>query len=222
MSEEEIMKTEELKDSTDVRWFVIHTYSGYENKVKDNIIKTVKNRSMEDQILRISVPEAEVAESKEAKKKETKDGITTTEIITKTLIKKVKIFPGYVFINMMMNDQTWYVVRNTRGVTSFVGPGSKPVALNSDEVYNMDIEKYAERTDYDETQEIDDIVTGATPEVELDFEIGDTVMITSGSFANSEGQIQEIHVHKQTVIVSLFVLGRETPSEFDFNQIKKV
>ncbi|MFI3175530.1 MAG: transcription termination/antitermination protein NusG [Bacillota bacterium] len=185
MSEEFTKPEEETKQSKDIRWYVVHTYSGYENKVKANIEKTVENRGMQDQILEISVPMQDVVEMKDGQKK--------------TVSRKV--FPGYVLIRMEMNDETWYVVRNTRGVTSFVGPGSKPVALTELEVRTMGIE---------------------TTEIEIDLEVGDSVRVITGPFADSVGQIQEVNVNKKIVVVSLSIFGRETPVELDFLQIDKV
>ena len=183
---EEINKAEEMKDvSAEARWYVVHTYSGYENKVKANIEKTVENRGMQDQIFEISVPMQDEIEMKEGQKK--------------TVQRKV--FPGYVLLNMIMNDETWYVVRNTRGVTSFVGPGSKPVPLTDAEVRSM----------------------GIGGEVEnLDVEVGDSVRVATGPFADSVGQIKEINANKNTLVVSLSIFGRETPVELDFAQIDKL
>lgn len=178
---EEINKPAEAES----RWYVVHTYSGYENKVKANIEKIVENRGMQDQIHEVSVPVQEVVEVKNGQKKTVQR----------------KIFPGYVLIKMFMNEDTWYVVRNTRGVTSFVGPGSKPVPLTDAEVYAM----------------------GIGGEVEnLNVELGDSVRVASGPFANSVGVIQEINTNKRTVVVSLSIFGRETPVELDFAQIDKI
>ena len=183
---EEINKAEEMKDvSAEARWYVVHTYSGYENKVKANIEKTVENRGMQDQIFEISVPMQDEIEMKEGQKK--------------TVQRKV--FPGYVLLNMIMNDETWYVVRNTRGVTSFVGPGSKPVPLTDAEVRAMGIGGQVEN---------------------LDVEVGESVRVVTGPFADSVGQIQEINANKKTLVVSLSILGRETPVELDFAQIDKL
>ena len=183
---EEINKAEEMKDvSAEARWYVVHTYSGYENKVKANIEKTVENRGMQDQIFKISVPMQDEIEMKEGQKK--------------TVQRKV--FPGYVLLNMIMNDETWYVVRNTRGVTSFVGPGSKPVPLTDAEVRAMGIGGQVEN---------------------LDVEVGESVRVVTGPFADSVGQIQEINANKKTLVVSLSIFGRETPVELDFAQIDKL
>lgn len=182
---EESMKPEEQKASPESRWYVVHTYSGYENKVKANIEKIIENRGMQDQIHVVSVPVQDVVEMKNGQKK--------------TVQRKV--FPGYVLLKMIMNDDTWYVVRNTRGVTSFVGPGSKPVPLTEEEVRAMGI--------------------GETVS-SFDIEIGDAVKVASGPFAESIGIIKEINPHKKTVVVKLSIFGRETPVELDFAQIEKV
>ena len=184
---EEINKPEEMNTNTSAesKWYVVHTYSGYENKVKANIEKTVENRGMQHLIHEVSVPLQDVVEIKDGQKK--------------TVQRKV--FPGYVLLKMIMTDETWYIVRNTRGVTSFVGPGSKPVPLTDAEVYAM----------------------GIGGEVEnLNVELGDSVRVDSGPFANSVGVIQEINTNKRTVVVSLSIFGRETPVELDFAQIDKI
>lgn len=167
------------------KWYVVHTYSGYENKVKANIEKLVENRGMHDQILEVAVPVQDVVEIKNG--------------IKKTVQRKV--FPGYVLLNMFMNDETWYVVRNTRGVTSFVGPGSKPVALTEEEIRMMGIH---------------------VPEERFDLSVSDYVKICSGPFEDSTGLIKEINHHKRTAIVNLSIFGRETPVELDFSQIQKI
>lgn len=169
----------------ETKWYVVHTYSGYENKVKANIEKIVENRNMQDQILEVVVPVQDAVEEKNGQKK--------------TVSRKV--FPGYVLINMNMNDDTWYVVRNTRGVTSFVGPGSKPVPLTDEEVISMGIESI---------------------EANLDIKKGDSVKITAGPFENSIGVISEINPNKHTVIVKVSIFGRETPTEIDFEQIELI
>lgn len=178
---EEISKPAEAES----RWYVVHTYSGYENKVKANIEKIVENRGMQDQIHEVSVPVQEVVEVKNGQKKTVQR----------------KIFPGYVLIKMFMNEDTWYVVRNTRGVTSFVGPESKPVPLTPEEVRMMGIETVTEN---------------------FDMEIGDTVKVAFGAFADSVGKIKEINDQKKTATVILSIFGRETPVEFEFNQIIKM
>lgn len=167
------------------RWYVVHTYSGYENKVKANIEKIVENRGMQDVVHEVSVPVQEVVEIKNGQKK--------------TVQRKT--FPGYVLIKMVMNEDTWYIVRNTRGVTSFVGPESKPVPLTAEEAKMMGIETVTES---------------------FDMEVDDTVRVAFGAFADSVGKIKEINDQKKTVTVILSIFGRETPVEFDFNQIIKM
>ena len=168
----------------EAKWYVVHTYSGYENKVKANIEKIIENRGMHDQIHEVVVPVSDSIEIKNG--------------IKKTVSRK--IFPGYVLLKMFMNDDTWYVVRNTRGVTSFVGPGSKPVSLTEDEIKFMGIDSSA--------QEI------------IDFVVGDNVKVTNGPFEGSIGLIKEVNTNKHSVIVKLSIFGRETPVELSFSQIQ--
>ncbi len=165
------------------KWYVVHTYSGYENKVKANIEKIVENRGLAEEVLEIKVPMQEVLETKDNKKK---------------LVMR-KVFPGYVLINMVMNDDTWYVVRNTRGVTGFVGPGSKPVPLSTEEVKAMGIE------------------VGLPT---IDCEVGDNVKVTSGPLENFIGVVEEINLEKQKIRVLVSMFGRETPVELEFGQIE--
>ncbi len=179
----EAVATEPVVDNTE--WFVVHTYSGYENKVKANIESLIENRKLHDQITEVVVPLHKVYEEKNGVRKE---------------VDK-KLFPGYVLIKMHMNDETWYVVRNTRGVTGFVGPGSKPVPLSEKEIKNMGIDL--------------ELFT-------IDVAIGDTVTVTDGPFEGSVGVVQEIHDHKRTVIVNLSIFGRETPVELEFNKMDKM
>lgn len=174
--------SEEL--SKQLRWYVIHTYSGYENKVKTNIEKLVENGGLEEYIQEISVPMEEAIEIKNG--------------IKKTVQRKK--FPGYVLLKMIMNDDTWYVVRNTRGVTSFVGPGSKPVPLTDAEVMAMGLESV-------------DIT-------DIDIAVGDSVVVTSGAFAENVGTVKEINIAKKTVTVAISLFGRETPMELDFTQVQ--
>ena len=169
----------------EARWYVVHTYSGYENKVKANIEKVVENRKMQDFILDVAVPMEEQIEIKDGKKKAT--------------LKKV--FPGYVLVKMIMSDDSWYVVRNTRGVTGFVGPGSKPVPLSEDEVRMMGVEQF---------------------EMVVDFEVGDSVRVIDGPLENFIGNIEEISIDKKKVRVMVSMFGRETPVELDFVQIQKL
>ena len=163
------------------KWYVIHTYSGYENKVKTNIEKTVENRELQDKILEIRLPEEDVVEVKDGVQKETRR----------------KLFPGYLFVKMIMDNETWYIIRNTRGVTSFVGPGSKPVPLSDEEIANLCLEEQT---------------------FELDFGVGDSVRITDGPLTDFIGEVQTIDEenHKFVVMVSMF--GRETPVELEYGQ----
>lgn len=168
---------------SDAKWYVVHTYSGYENKVKANIEKTIENRKLQEQILEVSVPLQDVIEIKNGVKKK---------------VQK-KMFPGYVLLYMYMNDDTWYVVRNTRGVTGFVGPGSKPVPLTEIEMKTMGIKK---------------------EEVVASFKVGDTVTVISGAWENTQGVIKAINNHKQIVTINVDMFGRETPVEISFTDVK--
>lgn len=167
------------------RWYVAHTYSGYENKVKLNIEAAVETRGMHEVIQEISVPMQEQVEIKNGKKK----------------VSMKKIFPGYVMIKMVMTDESWYVVRNTRGVTGFVGPGSKPVALTDAELRNMGIQ---------EKQPI------------LDISVGEHVKVISGPFENFMGIIEELNFDQSKIKVNISMFGRETPVELGFDQIEKM
>lgn len=171
--------------SEDAKWYVAHTYSGYENKVKTNLEKIVENRNLHDQILDIVVPMEEQIEIKDGRKK----------------VSLRKVFPGYVLVKMFMNDETWYVVRNTRGVTGFVGPGSKPVPLTDEEVKAMGVEETVPTVDY---------------------EVGDNVRVISGPLENFIGVVEEINMEKKKVRVSVSMFGRETPVELEFLQIQRM
>ena len=172
---------------SEAKWYVVHTYSGYENKVKANIEKTIENRHLEDQILEVRVPMEDVVEVKNGTKKQVQR----------------KLFPGYVLLNMVMNDDTWYVVRNTRGVTGFVGPGSKPVPLTPEEMLPLGIQ-------------------GESRRVEVDLEVGDSVVVTGGAWKDTAGVIQNINKTKQVVTINVELFGRETPVEISFSDVKKV
>ena len=169
----------------EANWYVVHTYSGYENKVKANIEKTIENRHLEEEILEVRVPMQDVVEMKNGARK--------------TVQKKM--FPGYVLINMVMNDDTWYVVRNTRGVTGFVGPGSKPVPLDESEMENLGIKQ---------------------DEVILDLEIGDVVTVLSGAWEGTVGAVQTINEQKKSLTINVELFGRETPVELGFSEVKKM
>ena len=170
---------------SEAKWYVVHTYSGYENKVKANIDKTIENRHLEDQILEVRVPMQDVVEMKNGVQKATQK----------------KMFPGYVLIHMIMNDDTWYVVRNTRGVTGFVGPGSKPVPLTEEEMLPLGIKK---------------------EEIQVDFAEGDTVVVTGGAWKDTVGVITALNVQKQTATINVELFGRETPVEISFAEIKQM
>ena len=170
---------------SEAKWYVVHTYSGYENKVKANIDKTIENRHLEDQILEVRVPMQEVVELKNGTQK----------------ASQKKMFPGYVMIHMIMNDDTWYVVRNTRGVTGFVGPGSKPVPLTETEISALGIMK---------------------SEVVSNYEVGETIVVVSGAWKDTVGMIKEVNKQKQTLTINVELFGRETPVEIQFSEVKKM
>ena len=174
----------EKEESTQLEWYVVHTYSGYENKVKANLEMTVQNRGMQELITEVKIPMEEVIEIKDDKKR----------------VKQQKVFPGYVMVKMVMNDETWYIVRNTRGVTGFVGPGSKPIPLTEQEVENLGVERMP---------------------VKSDLVVGDRVRVLQGPLESFEGVIEELFMdlQKARVVVSMF--GRDTPVELDFSEIKK-
>jgi len=173
------------QESQGSRWYVVHTYSGHENKVKANIEKLVENREMQDIIFEVRVPVEEVAEVKNGKKK----------------MKERKMFPSYVIIKMIMTDESWYLVRNTRGVTGFVGPGSKPVPLTDDEVKALGV---VERL----------------PAIEL--VPGDTIKVKEGPFEDFIGAVESISQEKRKIKAFVSMFGRETLIELDYDQIEKV
>jgi transcriptional antiterminator NusG len=167
-------------------WYVAHTYSGYENKVKANIEKSVENRGIGDLIQAVEVPMEDVIEEKNGEQK----------------VVKRKIFPGYVVVNMIMNEDTWYVVRNTRGVTGFVGPGSKPVPLSDEEVERMGVEQVRM--------------------ADIGFEVGDSVNVKSGPLEGFSGKIENIDKETRKITVKVSMFGRETPIEVEYGQIEKL
>ena len=169
----------------EAKWYVVHTYTGYENKVKSDIDKTIENRHLEEEILEVRVPMHEVVELKNGVQK----------------ASQKKLFPGYVLIHMIMNDDTWYVVRNTRGVTGFVGPGSKPVPLTDEEMAPLGIQK-------------EDVV--------VDFAEGDTVTVIAGAWEGTVGAVQSINMQKQSLTINVELFGRETPVEISFAEVKKM
>ena len=169
----------------EANWYVVHTYSGYENIVKANIEKTIENRHLEEEILEVRVPMQEVMEMKNGARKN---------------VQK-KMFPGYVLINMVMNDDTWYVVRNTRGVTGFVGPGSKPVPLSEAEMKPLGIK---------------------VENVTLDFAEGDTIAVVAGVWKDTVGVVQRMDYGKQTATINVELFGRETPVEISFAEVRNL
>lgn len=172
------------------KWYVVHTYSGYENKVKTNLEKRVHSMEMEDKIFRVLVPmEDELETGRDGKKK----------------VVKKKVFPGYVIVEMTVTDESWYVVRNTPGVTGFVGSGTKPIPLEENEVKailrSMGVEE---------------------PKIRIDFTIGESVRIVDGPFQNFVGHIEEILADRQKLKVRVAMFGRETPVELNFTQVQKL
>ena len=167
------------------RWYVVHTYSGYENKVKTDLEKTVKNRELEDYLFDIVVPMEEQIEIKDGKKK----------------VNLKKVFPGYVLIKMIVTEESWYIVRNTRGVTGFVGSGTDPIPLTEEEIRNMGFD---------------------ITDVNIDFDVNESVRIMNGPLENFIGVVQEINKEKRKVKVMVSMFGRETPVELDFIQVQKV
>ncbi len=170
----------------EAKWYVVHTYSGYENKVKANIEKTIENnKHLAEQILEVRVPLEDVVE--------VKNGVKRT-------VQK-KLFPGYVLINMEMNDDTWYVVRNTRGVTGFVGPGSKPIPLTDAEMKPLGIK---------------------SENITVDFAEGDSIAVVAGVWKDTVGIVQRMDYGKQTATINVELFGRETPVEISFAEVRKL
>lgn len=171
------------------RWYVIHTYSGYENKVKANLERKVHSMGMEDEIFRIVVPMEDEVEIKDGKKK----------------VAKKKVFPGYVLVEMIVSDKSWYIVRNTPGVTGFVGSGTKPIPLTDAEVKrilkSMGIEELKPK---------------------FDIEVSQVIKITSGAFENFEATVTEVYPERSKLKVFVNMFGRETPVEVDFSQVEKI
>ena len=172
------------QENNQAMWYVVHTYSGYENKVATNLMTIVENRRLQDLICDIKVPVEMVPEIKDGKER---------------LVER-KLFPGYVLVKMVMNDDTWYVVRNTRGCTGFVGPASKPVPLTPEEVEKMGVESQAPLT--------------------VDFKVGDNVQITSGPLEGFMGLVEAIDTESFKVKLKVNMFGRETPAEVDIAQVE--
>ena len=171
--------------SEEARWYVVHTYSGYENKVASNLEKTVENRQLQDLIQEIRVPTELVTEIKDNKRREVER----------------KIFPGYVLIKMILTDESWYVVRNIRGCTGFVGPSSKPIPLTEAEIAKLGVEK---------------------KEIEVSYDVGDSVHITGGPLEGFVGIVEEVDTEKNRVRVMVSMFGRETPVELELDQAEPV
>ncbi len=184
--------TETPKPKDNRNWFVVHTYSGYENKVKANLERRIHSMGMQDKIFRVLVPMEDEVEFKDGKRK----------------ITPKKVFPGYVLVEMIMDDQSWYVVRNTQGVTGFVGspgPGEKPVPLQEKEVKTILKQMGIE-----------------APKLKIDFKKGDRVKVTSGPFFDFTGVVDEIAPEKERLRALISIFGRETPVELEFFQVEKV
>ena len=193
MSETEVKETtkldlenlEGLRGDGEPKWYVVHTYSGHENKVKVNIEKLVENRGMQKYVLEVVVPTEDIVEVKGGQRK----------------IKTKKMFPGYVLVKMIVTNESWYLVRNTQGVTGFVGHGSNPIPLTLEEVRRMGIEKIY---------------------IDLDIRVGDTIKVINGPFENFMGSVEEVNMEKQTLRARVSMFGRDTPVELDFSQVDKL
>ncbi len=179
------LEGEGLRGDGTAKWYVVHTYSGYENKVKTSIERMVDYRGMQDLILEVVIPTEERIEIKDGVKK----------------VKTRKLYPGYVVIKMIVNNETWYLVRNTEGVTGFVGHGSDPIPLTKEEIVRMGIEKL---------------------KIDLDIEVGDTVRIIGGVFEGQLGIVEAINPEKQIVKTRISMFGRDTPAEIEFSQVSKL
>ncbi len=177
--------TQSADTNENAHWYVVHTYSGYEKKVKDNLESAIINRHLEDQIFEVRIPLQDVVEVKNGVRKNVQR----------------KMFPGYVLVNMDMNDETWYVVRNTRGVTGFVGPGSKPVPLTDAEIKPLGIK---------------------TDTISVDFGVGDEIAVVAGVWKDTAGVVQRMDFGKQTATINVDLFGRETPVEISFAEVRKI
>ena len=178
-------ETQSTDTNENAHWYVVHTYSGYEKKVKDNLESAIINRHLENQIFEVRIPLQDVVEVKNGVRKNVQR----------------KMFPGYVLVNMDMNDETWYVVRNTRGVTGFVGPGSKPVPLTDAEIKPLGIK---------------------TDTVSVDFGVGDEIAVVAGVWKDTAGVVQRMDFGKQTATINVDLFGRETPVEISFAEVRKI
>ena len=169
--------------SENAKWYVVHTFSGYENKVATDLAKIVENRNLQDQICEVSVPTETVVEIKDNQRKEVER----------------KLFPGYVLVKMIMSDENWFVVRNVRGCTGFVGPNGKPVPLTEKEIASLGVEK---------------------KEIVVNYAVGDTVSIIDGPLENFSGTVDEIDQEKNMVRVTISMFGRETSVELELDQVE--
>ncbi len=173
----------------EAKWYVVHTYSGYENKVKDSIESTILNRNLGEEICEVMIPMEKAEEIRNGATKEVER----------------KLFPGYVLVKMIMNDDTWYVIRNTRGVTGFVGPGSKPVPLTESEMRALGI-----------------AVEKAEAVLFVDFAEGDSVVVTAGVWKDTVSVVQKLDLNKQVVTIVIDMFGRETPVDVNITDVKKL
>ena len=173
----------------EAKWYVVHTYSGYENKVKDSIESTILNRNLGEEICEVMIPMEKAEEIRNGATKEVER----------------KMFPGYVLVKMIMNDDTWYVIRNTRGVTGFVGPGSKPVPLTESEMKALGI-----------------AVEKAEAVLSVDFAEGDSVVVTAGVWRDTVSVVQKLDLNKQVVTIVIDMFGRETPVDVSITDVKKL
>ena len=178
-------ETQSTDTNENAHWYVVHTYSGYEKKVKDNLESAIINRHLENQIFEVRIPLQDVVEVKNGVRKNVQR----------------KMFPGYVLVNMDMNDETWYVVRNTRGVTGFVGPGSKPVPLTDAEIKPLGIK---------------------TDTVSVDFGVGEEIAVVAGVWKDTAGVVQRMDFGKQTATINVDLFGRETPVEISFAEVRRI
>ena len=174
-----------MSENSDIKWYVVHTYSGYENKVRDSLLKAVENNGMQDKIVDVRIPVEEAVEIKNNKRRTVQR----------------KLLPSYVIVKMEMTNETWYVVRNTRGVTGFVGPGSKPVPLTDEEVTAMGVERIP---------------------IILNIEVGENVRVVSGPLENFIGRVEKLDPERQKVKLTVSMFGRDTPVELDFIQVQKL
>ena len=201
----------DFSDSTpEIRWYIAHTYAGYENKVKANLEKIIENRSLQNVITDVKIPVRIITEQPE---EDTASAADETEVTEDTdaaaedkkkkdpKIIEEKIFPSYVFVKMIMNDETWHVVRNIRGVTGFVGPGSQPTPLSEEEVRNLGI---------------------ITKETSVSLDVGDSVKIKSGPLEGFEGTVSSVDPDQNKVVVDLVMMGQMAPTSFELSAVEKI